>query len=200
MTPSHYLNQCWNILLIGPLGTNFSEILIEIHTFSFKKMHLKMSFSKMAAVLSRPQCVTLSMCLYELLTLLGTNTKLNSHALVWVHSSSRSDEYITVKPLVNTHHITQLKCFSSCLADFVSARSIKGWCQVGNEDVVGAAPIGDAPTTSGDHFTKKRASFQSELAFSFTTVCRKLASFSKKLACFFRCFTKLLAFCDPENM
>ena len=31
------------ILLIGPLGTNFSEISIEIHTFSFKKMHLKMS-------------------------------------------------------------------------------------------------------------------------------------------------------------
>ena len=53
---------------------------------------------------------------------------------------------------------------------------------------------------SGDHFTKKRASFQSELAFSFTTVCRKLASFSKKLAGFLGCFTKLLAFCDPENM
>ena len=31
------------ILLIGPLGTNFNEILIKIHTFSFKKMHLKMS-------------------------------------------------------------------------------------------------------------------------------------------------------------
>ena len=29
------------ILLIGPLGTNFSEILIEIPTFSFKKIHLK---------------------------------------------------------------------------------------------------------------------------------------------------------------
>ena len=29
-------------LLIGPLGTNFSEILIKIHKFSFKKMHLKM--------------------------------------------------------------------------------------------------------------------------------------------------------------
>ena len=29
------------MLLIGPLGTNFNEILIEIHTFSFKKMHLK---------------------------------------------------------------------------------------------------------------------------------------------------------------
>ena len=34
------------ILLIGPLGTNSSEILIEIHAFSFKKMHLKMSSGK----------------------------------------------------------------------------------------------------------------------------------------------------------
>ena len=34
------------ILLIGPLGTNFSEILIESITFSFKKMHLKMSSGK----------------------------------------------------------------------------------------------------------------------------------------------------------
>ena len=31
------------ILLIGPLGTNLSEMLIEIHTFSFNKIHLKMS-------------------------------------------------------------------------------------------------------------------------------------------------------------
>ena len=30
------------MLLIGTLGTNFSEILSEIHTFSFKEMHLKM--------------------------------------------------------------------------------------------------------------------------------------------------------------
>ena len=33
------------ILLIGPLGTN-CEIPIEIHTFSFKKIHLKMSSAK----------------------------------------------------------------------------------------------------------------------------------------------------------
>ena len=31
------------ILLIGPFETNFSEILIEIHAFSFRKMHWKMS-------------------------------------------------------------------------------------------------------------------------------------------------------------
>ena len=34
------------ILLIGPLGTNFSEILIGIQTFSFKKLHLKTSSAK----------------------------------------------------------------------------------------------------------------------------------------------------------
>ena len=34
------------ILLIPTLGTNFSEILSTIHTFSFKKMHLKMSSAK----------------------------------------------------------------------------------------------------------------------------------------------------------
>ena len=34
------------ILLIGTLGTNFSEILIGIQIFSFKKMRLKMSSAK----------------------------------------------------------------------------------------------------------------------------------------------------------
>ena len=43
------------ILLIGPLGTNFSEILIEILTFSFKKMQLKMSSVKW-----RPFCLGLN--------------------------------------------------------------------------------------------------------------------------------------------
>ena len=43
------------ILLIGPLGTNFNEIFIEIHTFSFKKIHLKMSSGKW-----RPFCLGLN--------------------------------------------------------------------------------------------------------------------------------------------
>ena len=34
------------ILLIGPLGTNFSEILIEVLTYSFKKMRLNVSSAK----------------------------------------------------------------------------------------------------------------------------------------------------------
>ena len=43
------------ILLIGPLGTNFSEILIEIYKFSFKRTHLKMSSGKW-----RPSCLSLN--------------------------------------------------------------------------------------------------------------------------------------------
>ena len=43
------------ILLIWPLGTNFNEISIEIHTYSFKKMHLKMSSGKW-----RPFCLGLN--------------------------------------------------------------------------------------------------------------------------------------------
>ena len=35
-----------DIVLIGPLGTNFNEILIEIHIFSFMKIHFKMSSGK----------------------------------------------------------------------------------------------------------------------------------------------------------
>ena len=35
------------ILLIWTLGTNFSEILGEIHSFSFPEMHLKMSSAKL---------------------------------------------------------------------------------------------------------------------------------------------------------
>ena len=34
------------IIIIGPLGTSFSEILIGIYTFSSTKMHLKMSSGK----------------------------------------------------------------------------------------------------------------------------------------------------------
>ena len=34
------------ILLIRPIGINFNEILIRIQTFSFKKMHMKMSSGK----------------------------------------------------------------------------------------------------------------------------------------------------------
>ena len=51
LSPGRRQAIMWNndgILLIGPLGTNVSEILIKIHEISLKKIHLKMS---------RPHCV-----------------------------------------------------------------------------------------------------------------------------------------------
>ena len=47
------------ILLIGPLGTNFSEILIEIDTYWFKKMWLKVSSAKW-----RPFCLGLNVLMW----------------------------------------------------------------------------------------------------------------------------------------
>ena len=43
------------LLFIGPLGTNFNEILIKIHTLSFKNFHLKMLSGKW-----RPFCPSLN--------------------------------------------------------------------------------------------------------------------------------------------
>ena len=62
------------ILLIGPLGTNFSEMLIEIHTFSFKKIHLKMSSGKW-----RPFCLGLNVLTHWGLVLHIFVSKLGHH-------------------------------------------------------------------------------------------------------------------------
>ena len=52
---------------IGPLGTNFNEILIGNQTFSFKKIHLKMSSAKW-----RPFCLGLNVLSPRALTTIFT--------------------------------------------------------------------------------------------------------------------------------
>ena len=59
------------ILLIGPLGTNFSEILIEIQTFSFTGMLLKMSSAKW-----RPFCLGLNELRFDFCPSCSSNGKL----------------------------------------------------------------------------------------------------------------------------
>ena len=69
------------ILLIQTLGTNFSEILREIYTFSFRKIHLKLPYGK-----CRPSCLGLNV-------LMNGNLCLNSlwhgdgiyHHKTWPH-------------------------------------------------------------------------------------------------------------------
>ena len=48
------------ILLIGPVGTNFNEIVIGIQTVSVKKTHLKMSSGKW-----RPLCLGLNVLKHD---------------------------------------------------------------------------------------------------------------------------------------
>ena len=43
--------------LIGPWGINISEILVCIHTFSFKKNSFENVLCEIASILYRPQCV-----------------------------------------------------------------------------------------------------------------------------------------------
>ena len=61
------------ILLIRPLGKNFSEIFIGIHTFSFKKNHLKLSSEKY-----KPFCPGLNVL----------NLTLNLWHTSWIHIPS----------------------------------------------------------------------------------------------------------------
>ena len=84
LSPGRHQAIIWTnagMLLICPLGTNFSGILFEYHTFSFKKMHLNMSSWKWQPFLSWPQCVKstwFAICDYETVSL-GLNLLLVSY-------------------------------------------------------------------------------------------------------------------------
>ena len=73
LSPGRHQTIIWTkngILLIRPLGIKFRKIIIEMHTFSLKKMHLKLSFGKW-----RPFCLGLSVLKWRLVCI-------NVHTLV----------------------------------------------------------------------------------------------------------------------
>ena len=70
------------ILLIRPLGTNFSEILIEILIFSLKKMRLKVSSAK-----RRPFCLGLNVLTKSSLVLVIA-CRLKWQAITWTNADS----------------------------------------------------------------------------------------------------------------
>ena len=74
------------VLLITPLGTNFSGILIEIHTFSFKKIHLKKSSGKWL-----PLCPGLNVLRFGFICCNFTPSK-DLVSLRWVTSTSSFSE------------------------------------------------------------------------------------------------------------
>ena len=67
------------ILLIGNPGRNFNEISIKTHTFSFKKIHLKMSSAK-----RWPFCLSLNVLASS--TPLSWLTSINDKGLSWIRN------------------------------------------------------------------------------------------------------------------
>ena len=92
------------ILLIWSSGTNFSEILTEIHTFSFKKMFLNV-VRKMAAILSLPPwAITSRTQLYN-----G-----NQQSRSWQRAfsiSQKASDCKTLQSLEGTRARLNIKCF-----------------------------------------------------------------------------------------
>ena len=85
------------ILLIRTLGTNFSVILSEIHSFSFEKTHLKMSSAKWR--LSR-------LGLNELMSILGGSVGSKLSAQEYVHFCICHG----MDRIVKTYGITLIHC------------------------------------------------------------------------------------------
>ena len=64
------------ILLIGPLGTNFSEIFIEIQTFSLKKIRLKMSPAKCCSF-------RLGLNVLKICNAIGSHRSMVNYNVIW---------------------------------------------------------------------------------------------------------------------
>ena len=91
------------ILFIGPVGTRFSEILIEIYTFSFKKMHVKMSFGKWL-----PFCLGLNIYIFFRWINL-THKQLENHNCVLVTVATegmvQKHQAISIHNMANIHSV-----------------------------------------------------------------------------------------------
>ena len=101
------------ILLIGPLGTNFSEILIGIQTFSFKKMHLKMSSAKWRPFVSASMCLSFP-CRAQNIPYTGSVSCLLSP---WLSASLGQNNSVH-KGLIH-HHIELDSTHRSCLMECI---------------------------------------------------------------------------------
>ena len=107
LSPGRHQAIIWTnagILLIGPLGTNFSETLIEILTFSFKKMRMKGSSAK-----RRPFCLSLNVlkvsCKRQPWCLLPELFSVESHSLCnpMIYYSLNSTIWIYNQRLIHIH-------------------------------------------------------------------------------------------------
>ena len=106
------------ILLIGPLGTNSSEILIKFHTFSIKKMYLKMSSVKWW-----PFCLGLNVLILKWFPAISHislgNIVLMSDSVVIVRTAIPyivpRDKHITIDSVSHSKHTMWYVLAESCI-------------------------------------------------------------------------------------
>ena len=107
LSPGRHQAIIWTntgILLIGPLGTNNSEIVIVIYTFSFEKIDLKMLFGK-----GRPSCLGLSVLIASISFLDSTYPELKTETT----RGSRSGIYL-LNPYGTFHYHIRCVIKTSC--------------------------------------------------------------------------------------
>ena len=99
LSPGRHQAIIWNnagLLLIEPLGTNVGEISIGIQTFSFKKMHLNMSYAKW-----RPFCLGLNVLNYQA-NLIPWHRMIQGWYLAWyLNRYQPTYQYITPNSNIN---------------------------------------------------------------------------------------------------
>ena len=101
LAPSRRQAIIWTnagILLIGPLGTHFSELIIIIHSFSFNKMLLKMS-----SAIWRPFWLGLNVLMIPFLHCINANCEFISYIRYFMR--------IIVSDMVYEHPTVLPQCF-----------------------------------------------------------------------------------------
>ena len=112
----------WNnagLLLIEPIGTNVSEISIEIQTFSIKKMHLNMSSEKW-----RPFCLGLNVSDFQNTDHSSSSRAIYGLCLLWVLYYSGTEYHRcyflkTLRPRNNDRHFPNDICRGICFNEYI---------------------------------------------------------------------------------
>ena len=122
LAPRRCQDNIWSnagILFIGPLETNFRGILIEIHTFSFKKKHFKMSSGKCQPFFSA------SMCKQTCLVICSVRDQKQSRQISWSLEAARLDVIVIVSLWNLTGTLTvRLQKFNPVSLNFETSRDL----------------------------------------------------------------------------
>ena len=134
LAPSHYLNQCWNIVN-WTLGNKLHWKFFKLYTFSFKKMHLKMPSGKWL-----PFCLSLNELILP-----------RQYTCIWLTMAS---VFMVFTSFQESILLSAPEGWRQFCPKYIYRQTSNISCTfagnkiVDHSDVVGASPVSSAPTTS----------------------------------------------------